>query len=385
MKTSEIKEIIAKGEGHHTEFKEMIIDNEETAKTITSFANTDGGKIFLGVADNGDITGIEDVDETIRRIDDIAFNRCEPPITVLQETVNIDDKMVLIVNIPKGEQRPYRTIKGIYYVRSANRCRQASREELLRLFQSAGDVFYDETEIYKAAIDDLDRYFFKSFVKEYLKLEATERLSENYMRNLRVLSSGGKPTLTGLLFFGENPQSFYPHAKVVAAYIDGKDISVPPMDKKEITGKMHQVLENSMNFLRLYLTEEHRIKDLEPEVFPEIPTEALREALVNAVAHRDYTISSPIRIFIFRDRIEFRTPGKLPNTVTIESMKMGGAHVLRNPTIYNLLAKMGLVTDIGSGVLRIIESVKKAIQKEVKFDLIDTEFILTIPRKKPAE
>jgi len=136
--------------------------------------------------------------------------------------------------------------------------------------------------------------------------------------------------------------------------------------------------------LKLYLTEEHKIKELEPEVYPEIPLEALREALVNAVAHRDYTISAPIRIIVFKDRVEFHTPGKLPNTVTIESMKIGGAHVLRNPTIYNLLAKMGLVTDIGSGVFRIIESVRKMMQKEVLFDLTDTEFILTIPRRKGA-
>jgi ATP-dependent DNA helicase RecG len=154
-----------------------------------------------------------------------------------------------------------------------------------------------------------------------------------------------------------------------------------PNSQKEIAGRMNQILENTMSFLKLYLMEEHRIKDLEPEAYLEIPSEALRETLVNAVAHRDYTISAPTRIFILKDHVELHTPGRLPNTVTIDSMKIGGAHVLRNPTIYNLLAKMGLVTDIGSGVLRIIESVKKALQKDVLFDLIETEFIVTIPRK----
>lgn len=381
MNESEIRETISKGEGHHTEFKETLIDNEDMAKSITCFANTDGGQIIIGVKNNGEITGIGNIDETIRRIDDIAFNRCEPPVTVVQETADIEEKTILVVKVPKGVQRPYRTIKGIYYVRSANRCRQASREELMRLFQSTGEVFYDETEVFKSSINDLDIYAFTSFMRNYLKMDVPERLRENYLRNLGLLSPNGKPTLTGLLFFGADPQRFFPQAKVVSAYIEGKDISVSPKDKKEINGRIGQILEDSMRFLRLYLTEEHRIKDLEPEVYPEIPSEALREALVNAVAHRDYTISAPIRIFIFKDRVEFHTPGKLPNTVTIESMKIGGADVLRNPTIYNLLAKMGLVTDIGSGVLRIIESVKRAIQKEVQFDLIETEFILTIPRK----
>lgn len=324
MNEFELQEIISRGECLHAEFKETVIDNEDIAKAITCFANTDGGLIIIGVNDDGGITGIENIDETIRRIDDIAFNRCEPPVTVMQEILNIDGKTVLIVSVPKGEQRPYRTLRGVYYIRSANRCRQASREKLLRLFHTPGDVFYDETEIYKASIADLDFYSFKSFVKDYLKLEVTERLTENYMRNLRALSAGGKPTLAGLLFFGTNPQRFFPHAKVVAAYIDGKDLSVPPRDKKEITGRMDQILEFSMSFLKLYLKEEHRIKDLEPEAYLELPSEALREALVNAVAHRDYTISAPTRIFIFKDRVEFHTPGKLPNTVTIESMKIGG-------------------------------------------------------------
>ena len=347
------------------------------------FANTDSGQILIGVCDDGTIIGVDNIDETIRRIDDIAFNRCEPPVTVVQEeTVDIEGHTVLVVKVPTGAQRPYRTVKGIYYVRSANRCRQASREELMRLFQSAEDIFYDETECYRSSLDDLDIHFFAAFMRDYLKADVTERLREHYLKNIRALSMSGKPTLTGLLFFGTNPQRFYPQAKIIAAYIDDKTISTPPKDKKEITGRMGQVLEDSMRFLKLYLREEHKIKELEPEVYPEIPLEALREALVNAVAHRDYTISAPIRIIVFKDRVEFRTPGKLPNTVTIESMKIGGAHVLRNPTIYNLLAKMGLVTDIGSGVLRIIESVRKTMQKEVLFDLIDTEFILTIPRRK---
>ena len=92
------------------------------------------------------------------------------------------------------------------------------------------------------------------------------------------------------------------------------------------------------------------------------------------------TIGAPIRIIIYQDRVEIRTPGKLPNSVTIDSMKIGGSHILRNPTIYNLLYKMGMVTDLGSGVRRIISLVHAHSQKEVLFQLTDTEFIITLPR-----
>ena len=106
----------------------------------------------------------------------------------------------------------------------------------------------------------------------------------------------------------------------------------------------------------------------------------LREGVVNAIVHRDYTINAPIRLFIFKDRIEIRTPGKLPNTVTVASMKIAGCHVLRNPTLYNLLYKVGMVTDIGSGVYRMIKTIKEQLNKDVVLEQTETEFIVSIPR-----
>jgi ATP-dependent DNA helicase RecG len=382
MNEQELKEKIAKGEGLHIEFKEYFDDNEDIARSIVCFANTDGGEIIVGVNDTGEIIGVESLDELIRRIDDIAFNRCEPPVTIVQETFYINNKTILIVNIPKGDQRPYRTGRGLYYIRSANRCRQASRQELLRLFQATESIYYDEIEISKASIKDIDMSYVKKFLEEYFYLKAEDENLIRYLINLKALSKNEKPTLAGILFFGENPQFYLPAINIITAYIDGDDISIPPSDKKSFEGKIPQILEDCRRFLKIYVKEKHIIKGFENERYPEIEDFVLREALVNAIAHRDYTISAPIRILIFTDRIEFRTPGKLPNTVTIESIKIGGAHILRNPTIYNLLGKMGVVTDIGSGVKRIIASVKKTTGKDVKLEVIDTEFILTIPRNQ---
>jgi ATP-dependent DNA helicase RecG len=380
MNESELKERISQGENIHTEFKATLPDRESLAKSIVCFANTDGGQFIIGVADSGGIPGITDLDQTIRAIDDVAFNRCEPPITVVQETVKVEDKTVLIINIPKGMQRPYRTESGLYYVRSANKCRQASREELLRLFQATESIYYDETVIFKTSYKDLDLIYFDEFLKSYIHITASEEELNQYLKNLRLLAHD-KLTLAGLLFFGKKPQSFLPLAKIIAAYIPGTDIAMPPADKKDIKGKISDIIEDARWYLRLYLREEHEIADFQSELKPELPDAALREAIVNAVAHRDYTMSASIRLLIFKNRIEIRTPGKLPNGVIIESIKIGGSHVLRNPTIYNLLARMGLVTDLGSGVRRIITLVKQHVQKEVQLEETDTEFVLTIPRK----
>jgi len=381
MNFIEISERIEKGANIHTEFKEKLSSNEELAKDIVCFANTDGGQILLGVNKKGIIVGVDDVDMLSNRIDDIAFNRCEPPISVIIEAVEFNDKTVIVMNVPKGDQKPYKTAGGLYYIRSDNRCQQASRQELLRLFQDTESMFYDKIEIYRANIQDINIENFSDFIEIYMNISARKELIKSFMKNLSILSKNEKPTLAGILFFGNNPQYFIPYSKIIGAYIDGEDISIPPTDRKDFIGRIPEILQDCMKFLKLYLKERHIIKGLEPEAFLEIPELALREALVNAIAHRDYTISSPIRVLIFNSHIEYHTPGKLPNTVTIESMKIGGSHVLRNPTIYNLLAKMGLVTDLGSGVRRIIELTEQSTGKEIDMKVIDNEFILTLPRK----
>lgn len=382
MTEQQLRELISKGECSNIEFKESLPDNQDTAKAVVCFANSSGGWLIIGVDDNGKVVGVDNCDELLRRIDDVAYNRCEPPVTVAQETVTVDNKLVVVVNVPQGSQRPYRTSNGHYYVRSFNKCRQASREELLRLFQAGESIYYDENALAQTSLSDLDRYSATRFFGDYFNstLKDDEEL-KRYLINIRGMNKDGRLTVAGILFFGENPQRILPNARIAAAYIKGKDLSIPPSDKKSVEGRVPQILDDIMRFLKIYVKEEHIIEGLKPENHPEIEEYALREAVVNTVAHRDYTISAPIRIIIFEDRIEFHTPGKLPNGVTIDSIRIGGAHVLRNPTIYNLLSKMGLVTDIGSGVKRIIASVKKTTGKDVEFELNDGEFVMIIPRK----
>jgi ATP-dependent DNA helicase RecG len=383
MNTIELLELINKGEGYHLEFKLEEENNEDFAKTIVCFANTDGGKILIGVDDTGKIVGVSDIDKVMLRLDDITLHRCEPPITIFQESITIDNKSVVIVNIEKGKQRPYRTKAGQYYVRSSNRCRQATREELLRIFQSTKSLFYDELPINDAKILDLDISAFKFFLKNYLDTETdNEEEMINYLTNFHLIEKESlTPTLTGILFFAYEPQKFISESRIVCANIEGTDIGEKILETKNLTGKISDILQNVESFFKLNLKNKHNIEDFKPESEYELPLTALREAVVNAIAHRDYTIIAPIRVLIFTDRVEIHSPGKLPNTVTIESMKVGGSHVLRNPTIYNILIKMRMVTDLGSGVRRIIRLVKEHINKDVHFTLTESGLTVIIPRE----
>jgi len=353
-----LRQRIARWEDLHTEFRDLLIHNDDAAASLVALANTDGGQLILGVDKEHRIAGIQDPDGVMQRIDQIAYNNCEPPLTIVQETVQAESgAVVIVINVPKGDQRPYRTNRGVYYIRTTSGRRLASRQELLRLFQAAESLFYDETVILRASLDDLALGDFEWFLKN-----AHQRSSSDFgvgydqlLINLRLASEVEGtiyPTVAALLFFRRDPQRFLPWAQVTAARIPGADLSTAPSDAKPLGGTVPDMLEDAVRFLNVHLPRTHRIQGFEPEAYPELPVEALRETLVNALAHRDYTVNAPVRLFIFDDRVEVRTPGGLPNTVTIAAMKLGAAHVLRNPTVYTLFSRLGLVTGIGSGVYR---------------------------------
>lgn len=391
MRTSDLSTLLAHGENLHVEFKQWPVQPDDLAAAIVAFANTDGGQLILGVDDHGQVIGITDSDRDrlAQTVDNVAFHNIHPPATVVLETmIDPQGRVVLIAQIPKGSQRPYRTNRGVYYIRTASGRRQASREELLRLFQASESLYYDETPVLSTSQVDIEAQT-QADILELAKQRGVDVAAidpQRLLRNWKLLAqSDGQFSLTvaGVLFLARNPQHWLPTAYITALRIPGSDISIAPSDQKHIEGRLLTLLEDAKRFLEIHLPRPHYIQGLAPEVTPELPTEVLREALVNAVAHRDYTISAPIRVFVFDDRIEIRTPGTLPNTVTVESLPFG-IHVLRNPMIYNMLLRVGLVTDAGSGVPRMIRLVRQATGQEPTFRQEGNEFVLGLPRQIPA-
>ena len=381
MDLAELRARIERWEDLHTEFKQWPVHPDDLAASLVAFANTDGGQLILGVSETREIVGVGDPDRVTREVDNVAVNNCEPPVTVVQETLRPETGgTAVVVNVPKGDMRPYRTNRGVFYVRTSSGRRQASREELLRLFQATESLYYDETPLLRLSREDLDLGSFKAFLRDTGQSYLIENGDLEHLLVNWSLISGGHPTVAGILLFGLNPQQHLPYAQINAARFPGNDGSFDPLDRKDLTGRLLEVIDQAERFLYLHLPVPHEIRGFEPEPRPELPKEALREAIVNAVAHRDYTVRGPIRLFVFDDRIEVHTPGRPPNGVGAEAMR-AGVHVVRNPRIYARLSEAGLVTRAGTGIRRIIRLVREATGREVEIQVSDFEVLLTIPRK----
>jgi len=287
MTLTELKSRIQNWEDARTEFKLQAVHADDLPAAIVAFANADGGQLIIGVSNERRVIGVTDPDK----------------------------------------------LRQCYYLRTGSGRRQASREELLRLFQVAESMFYDEFPMVRLGLEDLDLEAVRTFVEQTRLAEGLPEIAlERLLRNWRLMS-GNNPTIAGLILFGRDPQLHLPFAQINAARIPGTEIANEPSDRKDFTGRLLDVIDQAMRFLYLHLAIPHKIQGLEPEPRPELPNAALREAVINAVAHRDYTVQGPIRLFVFDDRVEFHNPGKPPNSVDAEAMRMG-SHVVRNPHIY---------------------------------------------------
>lgn len=384
MNKIDLLELVKKGEDSFTEFKEEMSHPDDLAAEIVAFANIEGGNLIIGVSDDAEIIGVTNPDKEMQRIDNICANNCEPAIYGTIEKIIIDNKKILIVKIPKGPQRPYQTNRGIHYIRTASGKRRASPGELRLIQQASGAIYYDEIPVPDTSMEDIDLDYFEGFLRKSLggRIEDFGIKTEDILKNMKVLApyEGDLVTTTGgLLFFGKKPEYRLPYCKVTIVRFFGNDIG-EKFEKKDIEGKLVGQIKRTETVLKDYLKAEIKIEGFKKEkpCF-EIPVESLREAVINAIAHRNYQLPSQIRIFIFDNRIEIKSPGKLPNTVTVENIRFGFP-LHRNPLIVSFLVKEHRMTEIGTGIPRMIRLLKEHIGKEPDFEERDQEFIVRIWR-----
>lgn len=383
MNKNELLEIINNSESSYIEFKEEAVKAKDLGEEFIAFANSEGGTVIIGVSDNGEIKGISD-DKIEEKIMNICRNNCIPNIIPIYELININDKKIAVITIPKGLNKPYYTTDYKYYIRVGTTKRIASREELLRLFEANGSFHFDISPVANTSIKDLNIDIIRDYFSKYNTFDLYEentKVIERILINADILKEYSEKivcTVGGLLIFGKIPQNILPQNGVSFAHFKGNEITDELLDKKILTGRIQDIAEQLMVVLKNNIKNPSVIKELKRDETEEYPLLVLREAIINSLVHRNYSITgSKIRIFMFDDRIEFRSPGKLPNTVTIEKMKIGVSYA-RNPFLVKYMENMRYIDQLGRGIPMILKTMKDLGAKEPSLREVGEEFILTI-------
>jgi len=391
-----IVELIREGENSYIEFKEDTVSNKKLAREMVAFSNHRGGVILLGVDDNGNIVGI-----TRDNNDDRIFNLCtdliNPRINPSYYEIAIEDKKVGVIEIETGYNKPYFieervTIDGkkkavkVFYNRYGSQTKEITdRDELQRLFQSSKNIHYEIIPVRNAGFNDFQHGNLEQYFKKYRKIDLGIRHIDevqNILSNLDLMDRETKsPTIAGLLLFGDNLSRFLPQAGVRIIHIDGREKSDEKIDHKVFESGILQNIRETMNYLYIVNRQRMVIDGLVRKDIYDYPLEALREIVVNAFAHRDYTImGSKIYVWIFDDRIEITSPGKIPNTITKEGMKLGIAYH-RNPIIMKFLYDAGFVEQLGQGIPRAIKLLEENRNPEMEIDEFQDRVTFTLYKR----
>lgn len=378
---------IALGEDSTRQFKADVKNAESLASEMAAFANTNGGTIFIGVADNGSAPGLsaQDVARVNQLISNGASQLVRSPLAVQTENVALENgRIVIVLTVPKGIDKPYFDKNGVIWLKAgADKRRVNSKEELRRLFQFSNQFHADELPT-KAGFDKLDKLRFRDFLRDVYKQEYPNSPNDliRLLQNMNLATDDGRLNLAGVLLFAEQPEWIVPQFVVKAIRYPGNNIHATDyLDTEDFSGPLPKLFEGALTFVMRNLHKVQAGRGVNAPGMPEIPEAVFEELLVNALVHRDYLVSAPIRLFIFDDRIEIISPGHLPNNLTVENIRTGNSNI-RNPILVSYVAR-GLLPYHGLG-----SGIKRALEKWSTIDFADDHdgclFSATVHRK-PAE
>ena len=403
MLKTELLELIANGENSGVEFKRDDIRPEQLAKEVVAMANFQGGRVLLGVEDDGVISGIQrdDLEEWVMNV---FQNKIHPMILPFYEEVKLDDdKTVAVVSFPIGISKPYvvrHSGKEEIYIRVGTTSRLATREQQMRLFELGGMLHTEVMPVPRTDMSCLDDARLMNYIRDILRDPDVPQSTEAWQARLLGLGflteAAGNIccTIAGLILFGKNPRRYLKQAglRVMAFQGDDKEYQAAldeiidgPMvgrwdidqgDKRLVDGG---VIERFMEAMTPFISQEsaHVNEELRREMHWFYALEAVREALINALAHRDWTRFVEIEVSAYSNRLEIISPGTLPNSMTVEKMK-AGQRSPRNTIVMEVLRDYGYVDYRGMGVRTKIVPLTKALTgKEPEFELTE-DYLKTV-------
>ena len=356
-----LEAIVSEGESYKIEFKAS--PDKTLPSEVCAFANAAGGRIFIGVSDENKIVGIDVSNAARSRIQD-TINKVEPNLNVKLDIF----ENVIVLTVPEGTQKPYSCPTG-FYLRSGSNTQKLDRDSIIEFLHNEGRVRYDEIVREDLPIDER---FNEAGYKRYIK---TAKISEVLDRNaiLKNLNCAGLFdekfcfTNAGALFFRINNEDVvFRHAGIVCALYKGTDKAYI-LDAKELNGDIVSNVDDAMVFLKKHLRVSYKIESLRRENILELPENALREAVVNAVCHRDYfEKGARVMVEIFDDRVDIVSPGGICKGITHENF--GTVSITRNSTIASMFFRIDYIEQMGTGIRRMRNATLEANVAEPEFE-----------------
>ena len=373
MNRAELLELIRNGENSALEFKRDEVQNHDLAKALVAFLNLEGGTVLIGVEDDGSVSGTTR-DHLQEWVSELCRTKIAPPVVpLLSWARNFESgRNVLAVSVTRGPDKPYARVHHghkTYYIRVGNTSREASREELERMYQASGQLHYGLKPVPGARLDAFDHDRMRDYLIRVLGGTAPEDRDldgwETLLQNIELMTeSSGQivATIDGLLLFGKSPSRYVPQSGIRAICYPGTEPDYATRADESLNGPMVPLgaadnsvieaglVEQAWDFVRRNTTPTAHLKGAQRIDGWEYPESVFREAVVNALVHRDYSIAgTDIMLSIYSDRLDIQSPGRLPNTMTPERMKSGMRYA-RNQTLVNIMRDYGYADARGMGV-----------------------------------
>jgi predicted HTH transcriptional regulator len=372
MTKDEVITRIRCGETSCVQFKEKFSSGKQMAEEMAAFANSKGGLIIFGVKDKtGEIVGLtyEQIQHISSELGNVANDQVRPIVYLHTDVCEVDGKLLLLVEVAEGINKPYKDLQGQIFIKQGpDKRRVTENTEILRLFAGSQKYAPDEAPLLQTSLADLDNRLLAEYVRKVYNREVEDFgvPYERLLENMRVADAEGHLTLAGLMFFGRQPQKYCPSFMVKAVAFYGNELGDTVYeDSKDIEGTIPEMFERGMAFLKSHLYQVQDGRPFNSVGKLEVSEVALEELFQNALVHREYIKTAPIRLLVFRNRVEIVSPGCLPDGLTVDDIKLGNSFQ-RNPLIATFCAKTMFYRGLGSGVLR-------SLQDGARIDFINNE------------
>ncbi|MCS5707671.1 putative DNA binding domain-containing protein [Candidatus Berkiella cookevillensis] len=339
------------------EFKSTLPGKQQIVSTVIAFCNNFGGRLIIGVDDNRRVVGLPDdsIDELINSLHQSIFQSATPVILPMIYSQRLDDKIILVIEVSSGMNKPYfRTSDGMNngtFIRVGSHTLKATPEIIQELQWQSRGFYSDEVPVYTSTIDDINLDLFRLFLKQRKNDYNSPDINKMLMQYRLAVEEHKRlyPSVAGILLFGHKPQKFITESFIICSHFKGTS-GREALASFDCGGSLFNQLNDCIAFVESRLSRSFKIEGIKREEQLEIPLKALREAIINAIVHRQYQIPGPTKVAIFDDRIEIFSPGNFPGPLQSDELEMGITY-LRNSAICRIFREAGYVEKLGSGFL----------------------------------